>query len=103
MLSREINAAIAITPLSEHVRVEGTGCMAGCSRPCTVAFCAPRKATYLFGDIGGGTDVEALVEFAKQYGNLLDGMSRSSERPAQLLGKTLARIPAAAPAERPRS
>ena len=46
--------------------VSGAACMAGCTRPCTVAYHAPGKASYL---IGGLTSEEtgALVEFARVH------------------------------------
>ncbi len=31
--------------------VQGTDCMSGCTRPSTVAFRAPGKTAYLFGDL----------------------------------------------------
>lgn len=74
--------------------VEGTVCMAGCQRPCTIAFQASGKATYLFGDIDAETDVGALVDFAGLYADRLDGLTREAERPRALKGKTIARIPA---------
>lgn len=78
--------------------VSAVACMAGCKRPCTVAFQAERKATYLFGDIAMGgdddADVEALAAFARQYAALDDGWCSSKQRPAGLSGRTLARVPA---------
>jgi predicted metal-binding protein len=75
--------------------IAGTVCMAGCDRPCTIAFQASGKATYLFGDIEPDADIDALVAFAELYVGLPDGMTREGQRPAGLRGKTLARIPAA--------
>ena len=69
--------------------------MAGCERPCTVAFQASAKATYLFGDIADEADIGALVSFAELYRDRPDGLTREGERPKMLGGKTLARIPAA--------
>ena len=81
--------------LSDDFSLEGSVCMAGCERPCTVAFQATAKATYLFGDIEGDADIGALVSFAQLYRDRPDGLTRESERPPMLGGKTLARIPAA--------
>ncbi len=81
--------------------VEGTACMAGCSRPCTVAFSASQKMSYLFGDIANDDDIAALVSFARLYLERSDGKSNSIERPPQLRGKTLARIPATLIATKP--
>lgn len=75
--------------------IEGTVCMAGCKRPCTIAFQASGKATYLFGDITPDTDIAALVDFAALYAERPDGLTREAERPRGLGGKTIARIPAA--------
>lgn len=74
--------------------VRGVGCMAGCGHPCTVAFRAPDKAQYLFGDIDPEADFADLLEFARMYHALADGWSRASQRPQGLYDKTLARIPA---------
>ena len=67
--------------------------MAGCSRPLTVGFQAPGKAAYLFGSIDARADAGDLVRFAKLYASLADGWCNSGQRPAGLVGKTLARIP----------
>jgi predicted metal-binding protein len=75
-------------------RLETVPCLAGCDRPVAVAFVAPFKATYLFGDIDPENDAQALLEFARQYRSMEDGWSKESERPPGLRGKTLARIPA---------
>lgn len=75
--------------------VSGIACMAGCSRPCTVAYRASEKATYLFGDIDPETDIDDLVAFAKQYRDLEDGWCNSGQRPGKLARTALARIPAA--------
>lgn len=75
--------------------ISGTVCMAGCDRPCTVAFFGSHKATYLFGDIDAEQNIEDLVAFARQYASLDDGWCSSTTRPEGLSGKTLARVPAA--------
>ena len=75
--------------------VRGTACMAGCDRPCTVAYYGSHKATYLFGDIDPDEDIDDLLAFARQYAGLHDGWCSSAQRPKGLSGKTLARVPAA--------
>ncbi|MDL2397663.1 DUF1636 domain-containing protein [Rhizobium mayense] len=96
-LLKHLQAAIARAgaALSDDFSLQGSVCMAGCERPCTVAFQATAKATYLFGDIGGEADIGALVSLAELYRDRPDGMTREGERPRALSGKTLARIPAA--------
>ncbi len=94
-LIKRLDAAIkaAGDTISEDFEIAGTACMAGCDRPCTVAYYASRKASYLFGDIDADQDIEALVDFAKQYAVLHDGWCSSVDRPGKLRKTTLARIP----------
>lgn len=80
--------------IAETFEISGTACMAGCDHPCTVAYHATRKASYLFGDIDPNEDIDALVTFARQYAVLHDGWCTSIDRPAELRKSTLARIPA---------
>lgn len=87
--------ALAGDTVPASFEVSGVACMAGCDRPCTVAYHGPRKATYLFGDIDPNTDIEDLVVFAKQYAYLHDGWCSSVDRPGKLRKSTLARVPAA--------
>lgn len=86
---------LAAPLVGDDFEVSGIACMAGCSRPCTVAYRASEKAAYLFGDIDPDTDIDDLVAFAKQYRALEDGWCNSSQRPGNLRKSTLARIPAA--------
>lgn len=80
--------------LTESFEISGVACMAGCDRPCTVAYRSTRKTTYLFGDIDPNADIDDLVEFAKQYLVLRDGWYSSVDRPGKLRKSTLARVPA---------
>ncbi|WP_299154865.1 DUF1636 domain-containing protein [uncultured Tateyamaria sp.] len=96
-LIQKLRAAIeaAGPAITEEFEVSGVACMAGCDRPCTVAYQASRKATYLFGDIDPEVDVDDLVTFAQSYADLHDGWCASGERPGKLRVSTLARIPSA--------
>ncbi|MEM6678834.1 MAG: DUF1636 domain-containing protein [Pseudomonadota bacterium] len=86
--------------LDADFSVEGVACMAGCDRPCTVAYRADGKSCYLFGDIDEGVDINSLIAFAAQYAASEDGWTSATERPQGLSGKTLARIPSAIVIER---
>ncbi|MDG1801425.1 MAG: DUF1636 domain-containing protein [Paracoccaceae bacterium] len=86
---------VAGDTIPENFEVSGVACMAGCDRPCTVAYHGSHKATYLFGDIDPDVDVDDLVTFAQQYAYLHDGWCSSVDRPGKLRGSTLARIPSA--------
>ena len=81
--------------IAQDFEVSGVACMAGCERPCTVAYHATRKATYLFGDIDPDEDIDDLLTFARHYADLNDGWCSSGARPGKLRHTTLARIPAA--------
>lgn len=81
--------------LSDDFEVSGVACMAGCDRPCTVAYHGSRKATYLFGDIDPDVDIDDLVTFAQDYATLEDGWCSSLDRPGKLRTSTLARVPSA--------
>jgi len=87
--------ALAVPMTGDDFEVSGVACMAGCSRPCTVAFRASEKASYLFGDIDPDTDIDDLVTFARDYRRRVDGWCSASERPGKLRRTALARIPAA--------
>lgn len=88
-------AVVGAAGLRNSFEVSGTACMAGCDRPCMVAWRANGKATRLFGDISPDQDIEALVEFANLYQSLEDGWCRAADRPDKLARSALARIPAA--------
>ncbi|WP_424970611.1 DUF1636 family protein [Dinoroseobacter sp. S76] len=96
-LIAKLRAAIAAAgdAVSESFEISGVACMAGCDRPCTVAYHGTRKATYLFGDIEPDADIDDLVAFARQYAVLGDGWCSSVDRPGKLRRTTLARVPAA--------
>ncbi|MEP3298585.1 MAG: DUF1636 domain-containing protein [Pseudoruegeria sp.] len=79
--------------ITENFQISGTACMAGCAHPCTVAYHSTRKATYLFGNIEPGQDINDLVSFARQYAALGDGWCSSVDRPGKLRTHTLARVP----------
>ncbi|WP_422376882.1 DUF1636 family protein [Roseibium sp.] len=86
---------LAVPVVGDDFEISGVACMADCSRPCTVAYRASGKATYLFGDIDPETDIDDLVAFAEHYRALEDGWCNSGERPGKLRRTALARIPAA--------
>lgn len=95
-LIRKLREVLTTVPplTGSGFEIAGIACMAGCSRPCTVAYRAKDKATYLFGDIDPRTDVDDLVAFAYQYRELADGWCNSGDRPGKLRETALARIPA---------
>ncbi|MDK1493819.1 DUF1636 domain-containing protein [Sinorhizobium sp. 7-81] len=54
-------------PLDRDFAIAGTVAMTACTRPCTIAFQATGKATYLFGDISPEENIDDLVSFAATF------------------------------------
>jgi predicted metal-binding protein len=94
-LMRRLRAAIASAGLSEDFEVSGTACLAGCATPCTVAWRASGKATWLFGDVDPDQPLDELIAFSRLYARLDDGWCSGADCPPGLRETTLARIPAA--------
>lgn len=77
-----------------RLTVRGVSCMSNCNRPCSVAFVAPGKVSYIFGDLlRGPEDAEAVVAMAKLYAKSDDGITPWSERPDRIRRGLVARIP----------
>lgn len=77
-----------------HVRVRGVQCLSSCSRSCTVAFQAPGKNTYLFGDLVPGDETaEHVLLCAALHANASDGALLRNDRPERLRSGILARLP----------
>jgi predicted metal-binding protein len=72
--------------------VAETECMSGCTRPATLAFRAPGKTAYLFGDISRD-DLPDLVTFARLYLDAPDGNLPDARPLGALRLKAMARIP----------
>ena len=72
--------------------VSETDCMSGCTRPSTVAFRAPGKTAYLFGDLTAD-DLPDLTQFARLYRHSLDGTFADARLLGGLRLKAIARIP----------
>ncbi|WP_331374682.1 DUF1636 family protein [Sinorhizobium chiapasense] len=81
-------------PLDRDFSIAGTVAMTACTRPCTIAFQATGKATYLFGDISPEEDIDDLVSFAAACagGEVFDAFPAAA---FSANGKGLARVPAA--------
>ncbi len=77
----------------DGVDVEPIDCMSGCARDQTVAFRAPGKVAYLFGDITAA-DLPELQAFVRLYAASADGTFADARVLGGLRLKALARIPA---------
>ncbi|MDR7148674.1 putative metal-binding protein [Hydrogenophaga palleronii] len=77
-----------------HVRVRGMACLSSCSRSCSVAFQAPGKHTYLFGDLVPDLETALhVLDCATMHAAANDGNLVRNERPARLRSGILARLP----------
>lgn len=77
-----------------QVRVRGEACLNSCSRACSVAFQAPGKHTYLFGDLVPDDETaQQVLMCAAQHASAKDGMLVRNERPARLRSGILAKLP----------
>ena len=83
-------AALAEAGLS--AQVGGAECLSGCTRISAIAFRAPGKVAYLFGDLTA-LDLPDLVTFARAYQASPDGTFADARFLGGLRTKALARIP----------
>ncbi len=76
----------------QDVEIESVDCMSGCTRAQTVAFRAPGKVAYLFGDLTI-RDLGELQTFARLYAASEDGTFADARVLGNLRTKAIARIP----------
>ncbi|NCJ06835.1 DUF1636 domain-containing protein [Synechococcales cyanobacterium C] len=72
--------------------IREVGCLWTCSRPCSAAFSAPDKATYLFTNVPA-TAAEALLQFGQLYQASKDGNIPWKQFPEVLQSAEVAKIP----------
>lgn len=87
-LARKVADLLADLPFT----VAGTECLSACTRPSTLAFRAPGKTAYLFGDLTEA-DLPEIRLFATAYLASPDGTFADARPLGQLRHKALARIP----------
>jgi predicted metal-binding protein len=81
-------------PAWAHIQVRGVACTAGCSRACTVAFQAPGKHSYQFGDLAPADGVaRQLLDCAVLHHQAADGNLARDARPPLLRNGILCRLP----------
>ncbi|CAH1659944.1 conserved hypothetical protein [Hyphomicrobiales bacterium] len=68
-------------------------CLAVCKRPCTVAFAADGKWTYLIGDLDTDTHLDEIVGAAEAYAASANGIVPWKERPQSFRKGVVARVP----------
>lgn len=75
------------------IHVERVDCLAVCKRPCTLAFAASGKWTYLIGDVGEATHVDDILAAAIAFEASETGILPWRERPQIMRKGVVARIP----------
>ena len=85
-LSQRLDGASGITVLA-------TECLAVCKRPCTLAFAADGKWTYLIGDLDTETHLDDIVSAAAAFAASANGIIPWKERPACFRKGVVARVP----------
>lgn len=84
----------ALTGHRPAFEVHEHACMSNCARPLSVAFAAPDKATYLFGDIDPDTDLADTLAFARLYADAADGWIEDARPAGRLRFCLIGRVPA---------
>ena len=74
--------------------VQDFDCMSNCGRPLSVAFRADGKATYLFGDVDTGRDLNDVVAFAAMFAASADGWIDDARNAGRLRHCLIGRVPA---------
>jgi predicted metal-binding protein len=92
VLAQQVDRALAARALPPAVR-RNVRCISQCKRACAVAFSAPGRFTYLFGDLVALRDAAAIADAFALYAARPDGFMERFERPAALRAGILARIP----------
>jgi predicted metal-binding protein len=97
LLLSELTDRVTNWPLAEEFEIEGVKCMGACNRPCAIAFAAPHKSTYLFGDLNHSdslTDISTdVLACAAIYHQAPDGAMPWSARPERLKKGLIGRVP----------
>ena len=74
-------------------KIESVECLSVCKRPCTIAFSAQDKWTYVYGDFTADDSAEQILACAAQYQAANDGLIPWKERPDALKKGVIARLP----------
>ena len=88
-----LHAALAAATTDDPmVTIEPVECLSVCKRICTVAFAAPGKWTYVYGDLPDSA-AETILEGARLYARAKHGIIPWKLRPAPLKTGVVSRVP----------
>ncbi|MBV1703700.1 MAG: DUF1636 domain-containing protein [Hyphomicrobiales bacterium] len=85
-------AAALESVATDGIEIARVDCLSVCKRPCTIAFSARGKWTYVYGDFGPDAAADVLV-CARTYADATEGIIPWKERPEALKRGVVARIP----------
>lgn len=90
-----LSAALLRRPEAADARftIQAVECLSVCKRPCTVAFAAPGKWTYVYADLAPETAADTILAGAALYADAPDGIIPWRQRPDALKRGVVARIP----------
>ncbi len=75
------------------LEAQAVECLAVCKRPCTVAFAAEGKWTYIIGDLDETAHIGDVVSAASAYASSDNGIVPWKERPPAFRKGVVARVP----------
>jgi predicted metal-binding protein len=78
---------------ASEIDVRPVECLAVCKRPCTIAFAAKSKWTYVIGGIDANAHAEEIANAARSFAASVDGIVPWKERPLSVRKVVIARVP----------
>jgi predicted metal-binding protein len=76
-----------------EIDVRPVECLAVCKRPCTIAFTAKSKWTYVIGGIDAQADAAEIASAARSFAASVDGIVPWKERPLCVRKGVISRVP----------
>lgn len=89
----EAVAAELATNSRADLVVQPVECLSVCKRPCTIAYTAENKWTYVVGDLDAVTNVGDIVTGAMRHAESANGIVPWRERPIPIRRGVVARVP----------
>jgi len=77
----------------DKLKIQATGCLWTCDRPCSVSIVCPNKYTYHFADVPDQNSAEDLLKVCQLFIESEDGYILPAKLPRSLRSKLLVRIP----------
>lgn len=93
-LLEQLHTQCANSPQPDGLAFQSVGCLWTCDKPCTVAFSAPHKPTYLFTKLPADSETAAvLLQFSQLYSTSNTGNIPYKQFPQALQMASIAKIP----------